>query len=262
MSCAPPGLALLITLAVSRGEEGTPTATAIALHNGLFAAVMFLVAVVGAGTGSACERTRAEAAWLWVPVIGAAAVVGRAAAMPIAVLLAALVEELVFRRSVPELLARNLGRAWWHRGLAVLLAQASFAGAHFVGGPADRWGSGLPFLRLLTAGILLATIYASAGLLPAATVHAFVNDCMRTGRFGPFDAPGMEVTTLIALGATVMLAIQAAQRAGAPVERAHATSGASGCPLVSRLPGQRIRSIRDTGSGPATRRSSDGDHTA
>ena len=214
--CAPPGLALLITLAVPQGARGTPTATAFALHNVVFAAVMFLVAIAGAATGSAWERARAEAAWLWIPVIGAGALVGHAAAMPIVVLLAALVEELVFRRSVPELLARNLGRAWWHRGIAVLLAQASFAGAHFVGAPADQWGSGLPFLRLLAAGMLLATIYASAGLLAAAAVHAFINDSMRTGRFGPFTAPGIEVTTLVALGAMVMVAIQAAQRPARP----------------------------------------------
>lgn len=256
--CAPPGLALLITLAVSPGEQGTPTVIAILLYNVVFAAVMYLVAIIGAPTGSAWKRIRGEAAWLWVPAIGAGAVVGHAAAMPIVILLAALVEELVFRRSVPELLARNLGRAWWHRGFAVLLAQVSFAAAHFVGGPADRLGDGLPFLRLMTAGMLLATVYASAGLLWASAVHAFLNECMRTGRFGPFDAPGIEVTTLIALGAVVMLAIQA--KHGAPGRRLQGDIAAFRA--VRRLPGQRIRSIRDTGGRSVMRRSPDGDHTA
>jgi membrane protease YdiL (CAAX protease family) len=256
--CAPPGLALLITLALPEGAPGTPTATAIALHNLVFAAGMFLVAIIGASTGSAWVRTRADAAWLWVPVLGAGAVVGHAAAMPIVVLLAALIEELVFRRSVPELLARNLGRAWWHRGRAVLLAQASFAGAHFTGRPVDEWGDGLPFLRLVTAGMLLATIYASAGLLSAAAVHAFINDCMRTGRFGPFVAPGIEVTALIALGTMVMLAIQAKHGArGRRIEGGIADFGG-----LRPLPGQRIRSIRDIASRPVMRGFPDGDHTA
>ena len=215
MCCAPPGLALLITRAVPPGDPGTPTAGAFALHNVVFAAVMFLVAITLRGRGSASEHIRHEAAWLWVVVLAAAAAPRHAATTPIVVLLAALVEELVFRRSVPEMLARNLGVGWWHRGIAVLLAQASFAGTHFIGRPVDQW-DGLPLLRLLAAGLMLAIIYAEAGLVPAAAVHAFINDSMRTGRFGPFDAPGMAATAAVVLAAFVMLGVQAAQRPPRP----------------------------------------------
>ena len=115
-------------------------------------------------------------------------------------LLAATIEEVIFRKQVPAVvtpLLTRLGFDSYARLSAILISQVVFAVTHFVvTGHQDPLGAGDPLLRLVAAGCFLAIIYELSGLITTVFIHFALNEWIRTGHFGSFSAP---TTSLLAL---------------------------------------------------------------
>lgn len=121
-------------------------------------------------------------------------------------LLGATIEELVFRRELPNafagLFAPYPGK-WFANLRAMLLGQLLFATCHFVVAGSPRpFGEGLPFVRLAASGTSLALLYRASGtLLLPISIHFLFNETLGNGTLGFHRPPG---THMVLAGAVLM----------------------------------------------------------
>jgi hypothetical protein len=153
---------------------------------------------------------------VWLPTLPAGE---RTLAVVWPVLAAAAVEEVVYRVQLPHAITIVLERSFapavatW---LACSASQLSFALSHVaIGGGLDTSVALLASLRLLGAGLFLASLQLVAGLPVTIGAHALANLTMTAALpSSPATAPPARILLLCLIGALHMTATQARSRRG------------------------------------------------
>lgn len=103
----------------------------------------------------------------WVPAVGVLACIGLPAHSLIPLVVAALAEELVFRRWLPDLLVMPADRP---RAMAFGLSQLAFAAAHATSQRSVPW-----FAAAVGVGALLQVVANVMGLAASTSLHVLLN---------------------------------------------------------------------------------------
>jgi hypothetical protein len=120
---------------------------------------------------------------------------------------AAWIEELVFRRLLPDAFMRATRSTPRRRPVYVVASQFLFAASHFVPGLQQQTGFGLlALMRLFVGGLLFAAVVSQCGLAVGALMHAELNLRAVLPQPPPHRASllGVSLIALFALGVTLL----------------------------------------------------------
>lgn len=125
----------------------------------------------------------------------------------LSVLVAAAVEEYVFRLAIPSLMSGYLSSGAAKAVLVPLLSQGAFALAHFAV-PGNAWGLGMrAALVLLAGGYLYLLLLRLTGSLPGVVaIHAFLNTKHLSGQTMGIPLTDLQLLLLL-MGVGALLAI-------------------------------------------------------
>ena len=197
---AAPGLAFGLDHVNFRGSYGTHTLVLRLVLLTAGALLTFrLAGLHDPASPRSDEEHRRRISMLLVLGLAGLAAAGQADVPLVLVLLAATVEEALFRRHLPTSvtpLLQQLGLGRLAPSVAILTSQLAFAAAHFtVSNHPAPLSSGVPFIRLVAAGCFLAMIYEISGFAAAVAVHAALNLSITTRHLGIFIAPSTPTQT-------------------------------------------------------------------